>query len=484
MRFQRLAVLVLALTAGCASLPVKKITDQEREAPQVNQLIYYLPRTVIVTTVTLTLNKCGDTLTYSDDKSEHYYNLDVDESISSTATTEADTDYQYAISLDDARTWLKEINFTLATNPNGTIQSFNGQINDQSGPLAVAAATTVAKIVGAAILPGVPHTSELAFERRAIDQGLVQHPKKKPHKQKSVSVLCTPEVVNAIKEIKSAQVKLASITKKKVDGDYSQDQKDSDLAAVQDALSAAKRKVTLQHTAVIHWTPTRTGKDSIVGSYNLIHLLKGWLSSDGLALLDCCHADKEWKEAFSKISVPVNVELDINHSTMGWSVPPSDSKFNENDPGGIVLRQPALGTLRVCRGECTHAKDGSLLETSNDLVPAQQIAVAQFGQLRVYPEKSSVFENATLVLTVNADGSLIGVADHIVNSAAIGATGLGTAADAVSAGIAARNTAMSSVNSANAAKAVNADTLNKAHADCLAQKAAIEAANETALACQ
>jgi hypothetical protein len=304
--------------------------------------------------------------------------------------------------------------------------------------------------------------------------------------------ICNDKVLDALKAIAAAQANLDKATRKPLGKNYSQAEKDVDLAIAQAALSAAKGNPRLVKTATTRWLPIPPNIPSnnydvaINNSFDLSPLVAQWLSADGLSLLKDKH-DPNWQQLFgtvTKLGQTIVVKrYSIGNAETDQMLADGKSRFDSERPSGLVLREPAFGTLRVCKGNC--ASDiGGVIDTGSDIVPAQPISLPQFGQLRVFPERSVLFENATLVVTLNPDGSLGSVADHSVNSAATGLAGIGTAADAASAAIVARNTAITAANTAQVAKESNADTINKAHADCLTQKALIEAAGERAAPCQ
>jgi hypothetical protein len=164
-RAAALSVIVFgALLASCANLTVQKLSDNEElpNAPVQGKLTYFLPRTSISVALTVQITECGslstDPIPDADATSEEQpqpRRIKLKISMVATPALEADPNYQYAVDYDAAESWLKEINFTVNTTPNKVLQSFNGTINDQSGPILLGALTAAVQIAGAVSIPGV-----------------------------------------------------------------------------------------------------------------------------------------------------------------------------------------------------------------------------------------------------------------------------------------------------------------------------------------
>ena len=162
---------VLALfvfTGGCSNLRVDKIQEASAQAPAVrfdsppdsNKIRYNLPRTKIVLQATLTLNDCDNVVAeQSIEKSQDLYlktpPVDITELVTVAAVNEPDPNQEYSIDIDKTRSWTKQLNLTVARNPNLTLVSFNGTLTDQAGPTIVAAIGTAIAIGGAVAMPAV-----------------------------------------------------------------------------------------------------------------------------------------------------------------------------------------------------------------------------------------------------------------------------------------------------------------------------------------
>jgi hypothetical protein len=138
---------------GCTDLEVFRLPAEDT-APIEGGMSYYLPRSAITLTGTVTLSSCNPKAAATDSKF-----IEIFTSITPTISTEPDPDYHYYISYEKARSWMKEINFSVNSNPNGTLQSFNTTINDQAGPIIVAAIGAAVQVGGAVSLGLVPKPS-------------------------------------------------------------------------------------------------------------------------------------------------------------------------------------------------------------------------------------------------------------------------------------------------------------------------------------
>jgi hypothetical protein len=145
--------MVACFLFGCTDLEVFRLPAEDI-APIEGSMSYYLPRSAITLNGTVTLSTCAPNAAATDPKF-----IEVSAAVTPTVSTEPDPDYHYYISYEKARSWMKEINFTVNNNPNGTLQSFNTTINDQAGPIIVAAIGAAVQVGGAVSLGLVPRPS-------------------------------------------------------------------------------------------------------------------------------------------------------------------------------------------------------------------------------------------------------------------------------------------------------------------------------------
>lgn len=189
-RAARGSVLILSILAsGCSDLRVDKIREASVQAPAVrfdsppdsNKIRYNLPRTKIVLQATLTLNDCDNVVAeQSIDMSQDLYPktppVDITELVTVAALNEPDPNQEYSIDIDKTRSWTKQLNLTVARNPNLTLVSFNGTLTDQAGPTIVAAIGTAIAIGGAVAMPAVAPV-ELGLATAAETKNSIQKSK-------------------------------------------------------------------------------------------------------------------------------------------------------------------------------------------------------------------------------------------------------------------------------------------------------------------
>jgi hypothetical protein len=149
---------------------------------------------------------------------------------------------------------------------------------------------------------------------------------------------------------------------------------------------------------------------------------------------------------------------------------------SHDHPAGLVVRDPALATVRLCKGPCSDTS-GAVLDTTDDLQPASRIPLSQLGRIEVLPLSNELFDKSNLVVALDANGSIISLGTQLSNSAATNMATLGQVADAI-------NTSQTSRNAAAVSAATYADTVNKALADCLTQQDAITKAGGKPTPCQ
>jgi hypothetical protein len=480
---------------GCADLEVYQLRTNDN-APLVGGMSYYLPRTAITLSLTVALNSCETKFT---DKTKTTYQINVDSSASLTpvASTEPDPDYHYYISYEKSRSWMKEINFSVTNNASGTLQSFNNTINDQAGPDMVAAIGAAVQIGGAVTLHNIGPPTEAPSPLAA--ELLQRFP------PDDCSKYLTKGVNETLKNIAKDKADKKKITDNPATGA-------SEVAAQTQAIQAIQAKIdketkTLTRSFSYKWIPSRRDTNIDSDQYVLIEkeiglrsIVEKWFSESGQAWLNTRGIPTT--DARYKLRSPFLVALAVLKSSMDRPMEPEidDGGYPTSlQPlNGLVIRDPAAATLRICRevdpgcvaGAAVQA-DNELVETTTDNPPRMALRIPQFGRVLMLTEKSGPFENATLNAKLNADGTIDTIGYHAASTLATAIGGVGTAAGNASTALAAQNTAIAAKNTAAAAvtTATTAqvqapDTYNKALADCLSQSATIVKAGGTPVPCK
>jgi len=473
---------------GCSSLQVYHLGEDDN-APLVGAMPYYLPRGTINFSGSVVLNSC-DLVTKNVPAPTIV--IDAKASISIATATEPDPEYHYYISYEASRTWMKEINFTVTTNSNGTLQTLNSTINDQAGPDIVAAIGAAVQIGGAISLAGVGRPPQAPLVTTA----------EKLKKPINCNTLLRSDVMKTLTDIGDQKTAKDGITKRPAVGAAEAAAQAQALQAIQTKIDSDTKKLT--RTFTYKWTPSRKDKNTVFGDYVVIQkeiaiksLVEEWFTSDvGLPWL---HDPAGQNDARAKLTAPYLASIAMLRSTMDRPVEPDLEPSEQSQPmNGLIVRDPANAVLRVCRAGqagCAPQRaaqpDDMLVETTGDDNPRVALRLPQFGRLVVLTEESGLFENALLSVTLNSDGTIQTINYHATSTLATGLGGLGQAAGNASTAIAARNTAIAAKNTAEAAVTTAAtaqiqapDTYNKALADCLMQAAAITRAGLTPAPCQ
>jgi hypothetical protein len=475
--------IVFVLLGGCAAdLAVYPLAPQADNPPLDGDISYYLPRTAITLSGTTTIKKCD--AKWDNDNHKYIADIEVTTTLTPLQSTEPDPDAHFYVSYKQARSWMKEINYSINNTPGGMLQTFNGTINDQVGSDVVAAIGTVVQIGGAVATAGVGAPGILKAG------GAPTPPADIP-----IPVYCLPDVISGLKDIETQTV----ILKK------AQSEQPKDAAAVaaqtqaiqhaQSAIDGDTKKGKLARSFSFKWVPKLGDQTAEQFPYKFFAkevtattVMAPWFSAEGHAWLE--------SSASSRVAAPFLVTLAVDERSMGNPQPPiTDYK---KSLGGLVIRDPAKAILRVCRrpdsdcvAKAAAIPENDVSDTTNDIGARLAVVLPQFGRIMLLPEHSGLYENANLTVTLNADGSISTIGYHSASTAATGVTGVGTAASGVTSAVAARNTAIGAVNTAAAAettaninKIQGPDTYNKALADCLTQQAAIVKAGGTPGSCK
>ena len=488
-----LSTLVASLLAGgCAQLEVHRIPKDQAKDPLVGKVPYYLPRTAVDVTGSLTLNKCEWVKNPSEEPGapSWVFNLEFEKALVAAPVTEPDEDHRYYIDYESSRGLLKEIKFQVDTYPNRTLQNYSGEVNDQAGPLLVAAASAIINISGASRVGRVYQISRNQIF--GLDaQGDIAA--KKPDN----ALLCGEAALAALGEVAKREAEIKSLGAKRSDAltkpTFSEAhlagilaQYDQGIARYRAEIAKLKAGPPLARTFASRWTPSLSdkavtqpaGRVALQFRVDTTPLVRDWLSATGKGWVDGADPPDVTLKAWQGAKSPVILEALLDgHSVVAKPEPAGDA------PGGIVVREPAYGVLRICEADCTVAT-ATLTETTRERSARVPLAVGQLGQLLVLPQKSALFENAHLAIKLNADGTIASIGHRSVSAAAQGLAGASAAAKDYATAVAAGNTAATAINAARAAEAQYPNVVNQALSACLTAATAIRNAGGTPAPCQ
>jgi hypothetical protein len=505
-----LAFAAAALLAGCADIEVEPLRTDGAAAPLAGKFTYFLPRTALDITVGVTVTQCGS-LSTLDDTGAPDGGVRVKTSITAVPVLEADPAAGYVIDYDAARSWMKEINFTVGTTSGKVFQSFNGTINDQSGPIALAALTAAVQIAGAAAIPGVGSVAAAShFSVSGRFPLATAIPLAPPHDDKDY---CTTDVQKALATVIADQATVKRLKKKiedTLEKSSGSKQDDSDVSRWSQAVVALQSEIAdktakaLQKSVQKKWTPSPSdfsqNKTDLpwYATYQvpINTLLAPMLSDSGKAwYADVTNNGPDDKgAAFYKAHVPATIIVALDpHFYFDETASGTDKFLKAPKIKGLLVRDPAIGFMQKCTAgddrpklklkdgawifedDAVHCKLPSFdtIDASPDGDDASRTAlsVPQAGRVLVYDMHSGVFENATLTVTLNTDGTIQSVGTHDLSTAAAGFGTLAAAASAAASGEAAHNTAVGAVNTATLNQIQLPDNVNKALADCGTQAA-------------
>jgi hypothetical protein len=491
----RCAPVVALSLLGCANLQTYQLGTNDN-APIVGGMSYYLPRSAITFSGTVTLNSCKTKFT-DETQTTYEINIDATASLTPIVSTEPDPDYHYYISYEKSHTWMKEINFNVTNSANGTLQSINNTINDQAGADIVAAIGAAVQIGGAVSLIGIGPP-------RVAPSPLFAEKLNPPD---DCAKYLTQEVKDALDKIAQYQEDKKNITDNPATGASEAAAQAQAAQAIQAKVDKETKSGTLTRSFTYKWIPSRKDPSRSHGPYVLIineidftSVVEQWFSPTGQTWLETPNLPKT--DARYKLTSPYLATLAVLKSSMDRPTEPEIHDASHvsarQASDGLIIRDPATATLRICRetdkgcvAYTAPVPDNRLVETTNDKTPRMALRIPQFGRVVILTEKSGLFENANLTATLNADGTISTIGFHSTSTLSTAISGIGTAASNASTAIAAQNTAIAAKNTAAAAvtTATTAqvqapDTYNKALADCLSQSATIVKAGGTPVPCQ
>jgi hypothetical protein len=462
---------VAAALAGCTTLEADKVSAGA-DLPD-GSFTYSLPRTSLLVVGTVTLNACK---AVQDGKKFWYPSLDISQAVTVTPVYEADPDAQYAIPYDKLRSWSKAITLSVNTSNSKTLSSLNGSISDQSGPIVLGTALAAVKIIGGLGVPTIAGGLLTSLSANG--------PVATEAEQKKRPAYCAEDIAKALTMIDADTA--AIVADENRDASQKNSVPNPDIAKKQAEIARLQGEYGLVRHFQFLWTPKGDNDDNPASGSETVTLSrsidlytkfftdwlktddsKAWFADSGNAKRSIAH----------QIVDPITIQIEISNWTSGVKTWPNASAVSTSSSTSptqaLVLRDPALATLRVCKGACAGRMRNAMLETTNDLAVPVTIALGQFGRVFQLPLKNGVFENSNLSLTLNADGSIASIGNGSSSSLATNLTTAGQIGDSISAARAAQNTATSAQLSAKTSAASYADAVNKALADCLAQQATI-----------
>ncbi|WP_143787639.1 hypothetical protein [Paraburkholderia phenazinium] len=434
--------------------------------PTTGDFVYSLPRTTLQITGSITLNSC--TAFNIDGKGAYEPGWDISETVTVTPIYEADPDAQYQVPYDTLRSLWKETSVTITSAGNKTITGLNGVVNDQVGSAVLAAGLAAVQIVGGLGVVSVPTAA--AEKLAAVEKNTTAHLAKAP-------AYCSPSVTAALDRINQDMEKIHSDAI--ADAKQKSTVANPEITSLQSEIARLQAETFLTRRFSVVWSPSFTDSQIATATKTIISqslplygtYIQDWLSDDGKKWL----ADNSKSSKALALTSPVIIQVELNTWTMG----PQPPATPQTQTTSLVLRDPALGTLRACRGSCVSSAPATLTEVTGDLTTPVTLAFGQFGRSLVLPLKNQVFENSSLALLVNADGSLSSQGNHSTPTLA---TGLGTAGQigtTIGTNQTNRNTSITAQNTAEATNASAVDTANKTLADCLSEQQAVRAAGGT-----
>lgn len=449
--FKRAALPVLSLAGvllvGCVSVKSYNIpSPPPASGIPVGAIPYTLAKTTFAVTDTYTLD-CQD----ADGKG----NITIKQSIAVTPQNVGDPKESYYILPSDLYDGFKDSKITINLNANQTLSSINGTVNDLVGP-------TIAAAIGTAI--STSETVGLAgIKLGGFDaHGAPIAPVKCSDALNPDTMAALTKVAALKKEVKALQA--ADKPARAPAGAAASAPAPSDPAVLADTNQIADitaTKLTLKASLV--WDP-KPGDPLDIPLDGSAVVQAAWFQGDPIV------TTLGFKSLVESAHLAPHIALSLYPSSHPISTAEPE---HEDGAKGFVIRVPALATVRVCQSTCSLWPSTTFVDLRPVLFQADNVAVGQFGPRLIVPFKDHVFENATISLTLAADGSLTSIGTQQTSTANTFVTALGTAAQAQATSAAATNTAIGQRNTAQQALAGYPDLVNKSLADCLSQQKTI-----------
>lgn len=483
--------LVLLPISACVEITSTRQNGNDNIEKVAGAIPYVLPMATFLITATYTLN-CSDNGTQQVPQ--------ITPTFAMSQVNMPDMNERYYINSEDLKSWLKDSQITVNTNPNQTISSANGTVNDLAGPDIATAVGVAAGVAGAVFTAGAGAPVELGTGALlATDvhvpafKGLFKFPPPKAPKLTCGAPL-NDQTAAAINQL---LILRAKITDRLADPSKPSTTTDPELGIYFNQIADLSLQALTIKTSYV-WTPypnvaSNSGKSK--SSPNPTPDENGILKAhfdDTSKLINHWFVDNTEPAIVERMStLPLADQLELRF--VSWS-------YNKEGPApvlaetkGFVLRQPAIGTLRMCGTKCqtpgqkTTGSDGFAPTVSFDntttVAELDNINIPQFGRRLIAPFRNIMFQNTTIAFALGADGSITSLGTHDMSTSNSFLTTLGSSVQSVSGAFAARataiganNTAIGAANTAAAAVAQYADVALKAQADCITQRNTIIAA--------
>jgi hypothetical protein len=476
-----LIVGMLVLMPGCTTLTSHPVPAGNAAYPSA-AFPYSLTKAKFLTTFTVTLAACGET-------------PKIKVTAVATPAFEPDPLERYYIDSAELQSLYKMTTLKVATNSDQTLQSLNGEYNDQTLQIVGSVIQSAAQIAGAGSLAGIPvaslATKDIAndyFETRALEIPV-------PTTGAPVEA-CNATAVKDLKALRDAksQLKTAQANSK-----ANLNATDPVVTQATSEVTKASGKLTVTLPITIRPELPDLQSSPITPNVDIVSY-----PVDMLGYLRDRWFNNQLANVIYNGGTPVpnsntfNVSLEI----LRWSDicttvdAKSGAKQCASSPtaanvDGVVIRQPARAVLRVCQGECVARLLYGLLPVDKnnvayDVAVPIDVVVPQYGKKIILPLHNHIGTDVSLGLTLGADGSVSSLSFGSTTNVAAGVNAIGAAGNAATTAItaddtaiAAHNTAVAAASTAAVANAQYADTVLKAQADCIAQQAAIVKSGQT-----
>ncbi len=458
---------------ACTSVVSYKLPADSSAIPP-RSFPYALQKTKLATAFTVTLAGCK----IKPDDTRPAMQIKI--AATTTQTYEADPLERYYIDYGELIGFFKTTNLKVITANDQTLQTLNAEVNDQTLQVTGALLQSAVQIGGASIIGGigVPRVSHSQFPESLIirPSGV---PPVIPPAVTSLASACSEAAEKALATLDQAN---AALKKAILESNYLGAGTDPVITLATDDVTKARAPLTA--TITIAKEPMladlTAGHDFSYPVQVMDYVKTRWVSQSypSLANIDL--------EVNGGAKVPGDTLVTIKVAVEPWShaAPNTSATASVDKIDGLVIRQPALASMRVCMNSCGMADALGVLPrdakgVNIDLAPITRVVLPQMGKRLTLPLHNSLGTDVTLALALAPDGSVNTLSMQSNTTAAAGLGAVSSAAGAYSTAITARNTAITASNGAAVTSVQFADTILKAQADCLAQQALIVKAGGT-----
>jgi hypothetical protein len=447
----RFALLVgiasLAGLSACADLKVYQV-GEAHQAGEPGSLAYALPKKSFLLSATYVLKNCQTV-----DDAQQPLILEADVSINLVASNEVDESQRYYIPYSSLRSAFKEMNFTVESYPNQTLKSFNATVNDQASAILTAAFGTAIKL---AVLAKV--AAEAAPKTELCDKAAILD-------LKSVAAM-RDRLAKLAKQSKPGGGKLPAKPAKPAPDPEPQPDIDMEITQLQAKIGAiVAAKMTTK--VLLAWSPTPSELTQLLGQRRMATKslpravgVQKWLSPAG----------RKWLSSNQDAGQDLVIAIDVPAWATGSA---ADAVGTTALIDGFVVRDPALGNVRVCKGACPVPQDG--LSTVDNVLFAATVAMPQFGRKLLLPLHNNFAQNSVLDVSLSEDGVITKLGVKSASTLAQPLKDVGTSFDALA----------KAKSDAQTAEKNKARDDNKVLSDCLeAQKTIIKDGGTPIGSCQ